>query len=483
MLCNLNVYISEAHGKPDVYASDIEDQLTTPESRRLLAAYRVARSVEGLPHVRMIDSIFMRELGRDLCLVERNRFGEFEYLYYGDALKRLSGGDLTGKTTAHQPPKAGAIARRNFQQALTLGAPLYVIDREAENSRVHLWGRLLLPMVDANGGQVVAAYCRPREYTHELLRDVLDAAADGILAVKAVRDADGDVIDGAVLAVNAPMLEILRTDNDTALGTPISTLLPAARDREMWRRHMDVLHSRQTQSFEYHHEAGGASRWYRIVSAPMGDGLVISFTDITELKELNLALEQKSRQLVEEIAQRSHVEQELWNLAHLDPLTGVSNRRSMQERAIATLKLARRNGVSCAMIVIDIDFFKRINDTFGHAAGDKAIMAVARIARSSCRGERDVIARMGGEEFALLLYDASVADGTASAERIRRDIEAMQIEEGGRVFGVTISCGVSDSTETSTYEDLLADADQALYAAKRDGRNRTSGDNRQVQAA
>ncbi|HRJ68368.1 MAG TPA: sensor domain-containing diguanylate cyclase [Beijerinckiaceae bacterium] len=456
-----------------MYVSDIEDHLRTPESRELLARYRQAQRAGGLPHVRLIDSVTMRTIGRDLTLVEKNAHGEFEYLYFGEALQRLTGSDLTGKSTAHQSPQSGASARRTFLKTLELRAPLFAIDREAENGRVHLWGRLHLPLDDGRGGIVICSYNRPREYSDELLREILDAAADGILAVRATRDGHGNVIDGAVLAANAPMLEMLRREQQDVLATPVSRLFPELRREGLWEQHVEVLQTRQCLSYEAVLERGGTARWYRIVAAPMNDGLVISFTDITELKQLNMMLEEQRKRLTEEMERRTLVEQELWNLAHLDPLTNVANRRSMKEQSIATLKLAARNEVSCAMIVIDIDYFKRINDTYGHSAGDKAIQAVATAAQSCCRSQRDILARTGGEEFAMLLYDANATTAIAIAERLRQRIEQMTISDGANAFTVTISCGVAESREGLGYEEFLVAADRALYSAKNDGRNRT----------
>ena len=208
-----------------------------------------------------------------------------------------------------------------------------------------------------------------------------------------------------------------------------------------------------------------------MVSAPLNDGLVISYTDITELKQLNLELEDKRKRLEEEMARRALVEKELWTMANLDPLTGLANRRYMQEHAMATLLLAQKNGMTCTLIELDIDFFKNINDTHGHAAGDRAICAVGDAARNGLRGTHDMVARIGGEEFAMLLFDCGVEAGMAVAERLRRQIEAMQVTAGDKTFSLTVSFGVSISNAESTYEALLHSADQALYRAKRAGRN------------
>lgn len=465
-----------------VDVSDIEDHLRTPESRALLARYRQAQAAGPLPHVRLIDSETMRTLGRDLALVEKSAHGEFSYLYFGEALKRLTGTDLTGRSTAHQATRTGAKARSTYLKVLELRAPLFTIDRETENGRVHLWGRLHLPFDDGRGGIVICSYNRPREYTDELLRDILDSAADGILAIKAVRDSLGEVVDGTVLAANAQMLEILRRTQQEVLSTPVSRIFPGARDDTIWDRHLDVLLSRRCHTFEVRLKPGGVARWYRVVSAPLNDGIVLSFSDITELKQLNMALEEQRRRLTEEMAQRTLVERNLRTLVNIDPLTNVANRRSMQERAVETLKLAAEQGVACTMIIIDIDLFKQVNDSFGHCAGDRVIQHVARIAQGCCRDERDVVARMGGEEFAMLLYNTTVAQGVVVAERLRRLVERTAMVDRARESTVTVSCGVAERRDGQGYEELLAAADRALYGAKHSGRNRTHTDRNRTAA-
>lgn len=455
-----------------MHIANIDDQVSLPQDRSLLALYRKAAANGVLPHIRLLTGDIMRDLGDELTVVERIDQGDFRYLYYGDGLSDITGTSYRGMTTAHQPPKSGSQARRSFAQTLDAMAPLFSIDRAAENGRVHLWGRLHLPFRDSEGRTLVVSINRPREYTDELLRDVLDAAADGIIAVRAIRNAAGEIADCAIIAVNAPMAEFLQTDQQKLASTTILTLFPHILNNGVWNTHVSVIETRNCRTFESRHTVNGADHWYRVVSTPLNDGLVISYTDITELKLLNLKLQEQRSQLEQEMARRAKIEKDLWDLAHIDPLTGVSNRRSMQEHALATLLLARKQGVNCAMIGLDIDFFKRINDTWGHTAGDMAICAVADIAKAGLRGERDIVARMGGEEFALLLYNAGVEDGLAVAERLRKQIEDCEITADGQTFKVTVSFGVAISNEGSTYESLLKSADDALYRAKRAGRNR-----------
>ncbi|MCA0423065.1 MAG: GGDEF domain-containing protein [Proteobacteria bacterium] len=451
---------------------NITEQVSLPQDKAFLTLYLAAASGEGLPHIRLLTGDLIRTLGDDLSVVEHEDSGEFRYLFYGAALRLASDTDYCGLTTAAEPPRAGARARRGFSKAIETGAPVYVIDRTPDGGRVPLWGRLHLPFRDSENRTLVVTIHRPREYSESLLRDVLDAAADGIIAVRAIRGPDDTITDCAIYAANAPMADFFQVDRAELTATTLLTLFPHIRDTGIWDKHRAVIKTRQSITFERQQVVGGTNRWYRIVSTPLNDGLVISYTDITELKMLNLKLEEQRNRLEEEVERRTKIEKELWRLAHIDPLTGVANRRSMQEQAMAGLLRARKAGVQCAIICIDIDYFKKINDAFGHAAGDTAIRTLADLARSSLRGEHDVIARMGGEEFAILLYDSSAEIAMAIAERLRATIENTTIPAGADVIQMTVSLGVAISTPQSTFESLHKSADEALYCAKRAGRNR-----------
>ncbi|HUL56216.1 MAG TPA: diguanylate cyclase, partial [Usitatibacter sp.] len=160
------------------------------------------------------------------------------------------------------------------------------------------------------------------------------------------------------------------------------------------------------------------------------------------------------------------------HLARRDGLTGALNRRAAQERLDEAFELSRRHGSPLAVFFLDIDHFKSINDTYGHAAGDAVLIAVSQRIASQLRAS-DVVGRWGGEEFVALLPGASPEIARAMGERIRRAIEAEPvIVEDARV-AVTVSVGVAmlDASNKDS-ADLVHLADEALYRAKEKGRNR-----------
>jgi len=158
--------------------------------------------------------------------------------------------------------------------------------------------------------------------------------------------------------------------------------------------------------------------------------------------------------------------------ALVDPLTGIANRRAFLEEVLALSKRQQAEGRSAAVLLADLDHFKSINDRFGHAVGDHVLQIFAAAA-SAKLGPYDLIGRLGGEEFAMVIYDAGHDKGLAIAERIRLSFETVAADVNGRAIGGTVSMGMA-LAETSLFDipALLAQADEALYCAKERGRNR-----------
>lgn len=180
-------------------------------------------------------------------------------------------------------------------------------------------------------------------------------------------------------------------------------------------------------------------------------GAVVAFHDISE--------------------QRKHA-QSLMELASTDWLTGLANRRRFMDELARELARFRREHNDCAVMMCDLDHFKQINDTHGHAVGDRVLQSFATIAGAALRSA-DLVGRVGGEEFAVLLPDCDASEATAAAERLRQAVASTRIETRHGEIGVTISIGVSMfSTTDKRAEEPLDRADTALYRAKADGRNR-----------
>jgi diguanylate cyclase (GGDEF)-like protein len=173
-----------------------------------------------------------------------------------------------------------------------------------------------------------------------------------------------------------------------------------------------------------------------------------------------------------DITDQKRLEDELQKQATTDDLTGVANRRHFLALASDELKRSVRLKRPLTLALIDIDRFKRINDTYGHGAGDQALLALTRICQNNLR-EIDIFARLGGDEFVLLMPEATHRQAFVAVERLRLALATKPIDLSGRSASITVSSGISSlANEEESLDALLARADQALYQAKEAGRNR-----------
>jgi len=161
-------------------------------------------------------------------------------------------------------------------------------------------------------------------------------------------------------------------------------------------------------------------------------------------------------------------------LSSTDRLTGLYNRGHWEESLKAAFARYQRYGTTSSLVMFDIDHFKRINDTYGHQAGDKVIEQIAAMVREHVR-DSDVAGRYGGEEFGVVLSDTDKVGAGMFAERLRKAVEEMDVWYGEQVIRFTISLGVADLNQPlNSHADLIARADQALYTSKKTGRNRVT---------
>jgi diguanylate cyclase (GGDEF)-like protein len=207
--------------------------------------------------------------------------------------------------------------------------------------------------------------------------------------------------------------------------------------------------------------------WLRVTKFATPSGAVAGFAvDINELKERESALNAQ-------IEKSKTLENQLRELANTDPLTGLPNRRAFLERLETEFRRVGRYGGRLSVIMMDIDSFKSINDVHGHSFGDKVIARIAVAAASALRTSVDLIGRLGGEEFAVLLPATGVEGAGECAERMRHAVADIPFETGGESVRITASFGIAAmAVDDGQGSDVVSRADSALYRAKAAGRNR-----------
>jgi diguanylate cyclase (GGDEF)-like protein len=178
--------------------------------------------------------------------------------------------------------------------------------------------------------------------------------------------------------------------------------------------------------------------------------------------------------IIRDISDRRDASENLRKATYSDHLTGLSNRRAFFEAAELELTRRKKAVRPVALIVIDADHFKAINDGHGHPAGDAVLAHLAQTMRRVCR-QVDVLARIGGEEFAIILPSVALDDALAIAERLRAEVASAPATYAQQPIAYSISLGVAVMDDTAAgFDDLMTRADEALYAAKRGGRNRVA---------
>lgn len=316
------------------------------------------------------------------------------------------------------------------------------------------------------------AHLDPAAVIPERVRRAFDVLTQGVIFLDA---------DGRIVLANLAFRRAFAPEADLLTGREAGSfkwLLQANKGVPIWKRVMQSSQPIRDESYRLP-GADGVERRIVVHAAPVQDsegdvrGCLLTFEDLTALDTANAELRTTLEELRASRQQVAEQNAKLQELASRDPMTGCLNRRAFQATAEPALALAHRHGHEVVCVMFDIDHFKSVNDTYGHGVGDKVIQSLADIAKDRVRST-DLLCRYGGEEFCLLLPHTSLEGATAMTEALRAQVE----NDCGKHFGVpdlqvTASFGVATNRlGAATLESLMELADQALYAAKRGGRNR-----------
>lgn len=407
---------------------------------------------------------------RILALDTRFRILAFNEAF-ADTMRRIFGREIAvgddhaGILSEHPDQHAGAIT--NFRRALS-GESFSMI-RE-------------YPTLDGEGMTLDLSYGPIRDETGTILglSIIMRDATERLRAEEALRESEARfraLVESSLQGVlihtgftpvfaNEAFVRIFRFESVDEILAAGSVLDFLAEDRRASARsvHESLLRG-ERESFSVRHQErcrDGSMVWVEAILRRIEWGGVpavqVTIIDVTDQVRYETQLE----------AERSHYQQQ----ATVDELTGLYNRRHFITEVEEQIRRARTLGVPLSLFMFDIDHFKRINDSLGHAAGDQALRIIPSVCEQVLR-KSDVIGRIGGEEFAVVLPRTSLPEAKAVAERLREAMSATEVSADGRQFRMTASFGLAALDDAGeTVDSLLKRADEALYEAKAAGRNR-----------
>ena len=470
----------------EIHTENIEARGHAPEIAMILRRFQqLAEGPAGAPHAALCEAV-LPDFGDDMLIAAATGDGDYTYTHYGREVVRYVGGSRLNQRVSGMTPQVARFTIECFDRALADGQPAYTVHRSLKTVRVCLWERLVLPTTAANGERFVAVFTRPLQFREELLTTVLDTSPSGIVALRAIRDDEGNILRTTIIAANRRAAMLAGRPETNLHDTDARESLPFLAEPTIWRRCLYAIELRRADAIETSFVQADGTTWLQIAVAPLGDGLVLTITDVSELMVANQTLQSRAatlaleigreratrRALSQEIGQREEREQELRRLAETDPLTALLNRRSFIEKANAAIAVCDAMDEGTALIIVDLDHFKSVNDSHGHAAGDAVIRAFADLLLGLVRSDRDLVGRFGGEEFAVFLPRAGAEAALALAHRVRDALAERRLPVSETLaLQVSASFGIATRRTGENFTAFIERADRALYSAKRDGRD------------
>ncbi|MDY6802200.1 MAG: diguanylate cyclase [Cyanobacteriota bacterium] len=295
-----------------------------------------------------------------------------------------------------------------------------------------------------------------------LLESVLNSSLDGIMAFNSVRDKNDNVVDFECLLVNPVAAETIGKAKKNLMRKHFLKELPSLKKTNLLEYYTSIVTTGIIINKEFYYEHEYVKGWFQIVAVKIGDGVAVTFRDITDRKRMELTLQQANLILEKK--------------ANIDSLTHLANRRRFDEYLNQEWRRMMEEKQPLSLIICDVDYFKLYNDSYGHQTGDECLRQVAGAIARSVRYPEDLAARYGGEEFAIILPNTRAKNAVKVAQKIRYELQKLKIPHRSSTASqyVTLSLGVSSMipTEELSPADSIAAADEVLYEAKKQGRDR-----------
>ncbi len=300
------------------------------------------------------------------------------------------------------------------------------------------------------------------QQSRRLLSSVLNSSLDGIMAFNSVRDCEGNIVDFECSLVNPVAAENIGKNKKNLIGKHFLKELPSLKKTSLLEYYKSIITTGIIINKEFYYEHEYVKGWFQVVAVKIGDGVAVTFRDISDRKQMELTLQQANLILEKK--------------ANVDSLTHLANRRRFDEYLQQEWVRMTEEKQYLSLIFCDVDFFKPYNDTYGHQTGDECLRQVARAIAVTIKNPKYLVARYGGEEFAIILPYTIAEDAVKIAETIRSELQKLKIVHRASTASkyVTLSLGVASMIPTSEVlpTELITASDEALYQAKKQGRDR-----------
>jgi len=402
----------------------------------------------------------------------------YRYTYVNEMVGKLFGKDsrsLIGTSDSEQFDNSSVKIIRNNIDSLVIKNKQSIEKEEVlfipNLNEVRTFLSVKKPLI-GNNNKVVGLFGISTDITHyKAIEQKLNTILDNVSAYIYIRDTKHRFSYANKMAQNLFQLSMKEIDGKTPID-----LLGEVNGKEFQRLDLELFKTKKTVEGIEQFITEGKTYYYWTVKAPLFDdeGNIVSLigmsTDITEQKTLEVELERTNTQLNTKIEEITKLQATLWEQATQDPLTNLFNRRYFNEISHKEILKSSRNGNPLALLLLDADYFKRINDKFGHEVGDKVLIKLAQIMIEQCR-RSDIVCRFGGEEFVILMPAATQITAIERAEKIRLCYQE-EITKLLKGHTATLSIGIAMwNKELLDLEGLTKAADQAMYQAKNSGRN------------